>query len=138
MNSGDRQSRRRTSKLHGSFNIASGLWPLIHMRSFEAFTGAKTDKWLVRTVSGLLITVGAEQLRHPGNSQSAEVSRRLGIGTAATLAAIDLFYASRGRISAIYLLDAAIELAWIRRWLREPLTPGSRPRYSPEAGRQMP
>jgi hypothetical protein len=107
------------SRLHGSFNIASGLWPLIHMRSFEAVTGTKTDKWLVRTVAGLLITVGAEQLRHPVTGQSAAVSRRLGIGAAATAAAIDVFYACTGRISKIYLLDAVIEVWWIRRWLRE-------------------
>lgn len=119
VNSRQHPSTRDTAKLQGSFNIASGLWPLIHMRSFEAVTGAKADKWLVRTVSGLLVTIGAEQMRHPAISRSAGASRRLGIGTAATLAAIDILYASRGRISKIYLLDAAMELWWIRRWLRQ-------------------
>jgi hypothetical protein len=90
------------------------------MTSFEAVTGPKTDKWLVRTVAGLLITIGAEQLRRPGNSQDEAVARRLGIGTAATLAAIDVVYAAKGRISKIYLLDAAVELLWIRSWLRKP------------------
>lgn len=27
--------------------IASGLWPIVHMRSFEAVAGRKRDKWLV-------------------------------------------------------------------------------------------
>jgi hypothetical protein len=111
---------RDLSTLHGSYNIANGLWPLLHMRSFEALTGAKTDKWLVRTVSGLLITLGAEQLRQPGTPEYRAVSRRLGIGTAATLAAIDLYYGCTGRIRKIYLLDAALELWWIRNWLKRP------------------
>ena len=33
---------------------ATGLWPLMHMPSFEAVTDPKEDKWLVRTV-GVLV-----------------------------------------------------------------------------------
>lgn len=112
-------STRDLSRLQGSFNITSGLWPLVHMRSFEAITGTKKDKWLVRTVSGLLITVGAEQLRHARDPHGLAVAKRLGIGTAATLAAIDLVYGATGKISKIYLLDAAVELWWIRSLLRQ-------------------
>jgi hypothetical protein len=106
------------SRLQGSFNVASGLWPLLHMRSFEAVTGEKADKWLVRTVSGLLIAIGIVQSLSPDMPQDLVPARRLGIGTAATLAAIDLVYVTKRRISKIYLLDAAIELSWIRQWLR--------------------
>jgi hypothetical protein len=106
------------SRLQGSFNVVSGLWPLLHMRSFEAVTGEKTDKWLVRTVSGLLIAIGIVQSLSPDNPQGLAQARRLGIGTAATLTAIDLVYVAKRRISKIYLLDAAIELSWIRHWLR--------------------
>lgn len=38
----------------GLFYLTSGIWPLIDMPSFEAVTGRKTDKWLVKTV-GLLL-----------------------------------------------------------------------------------
>ncbi|HSV16298.1 MAG TPA: hypothetical protein VLI90_18690, partial [Tepidisphaeraceae bacterium] len=34
----------------------TGVWPIVHIKSFIAVTGPKTDIWLVRTV-GLLITV---------------------------------------------------------------------------------
>ncbi|UZX04359.1 hypothetical protein F8G81_18385 [Arthrobacter sp. CDRTa11] len=103
----------------GSFNLITGLWPLVHMRSFEAVSGPKTDKWLVRTVSGLLVTVGIVQLGSSNSPDGVRQARRLGIGTAATLAAIDLIYGGTGRISKIYLLDAAVELMWIRRWQRQ-------------------
>jgi hypothetical protein len=107
------------SRLQGSFNILSGLWPLVHMRSFEVVTGPKTDKWLVRTVSGLLVTIGTVQLLSGDDTQDVALAKRLGIGTAATLAAVDVVYAAKGRISKIYLLDAAVEILWIRRWQRK-------------------
>jgi hypothetical protein len=106
--------------LQGSFNVLSGLWPLVHMRSFEAVSGAKTDKWLVRTVSGLLISIGLEQLRAVTGTEGDDSARRLGIGTAATLAAIDLIYVGKGRISKIYLLDAVVETLILRGWLKTP------------------
>jgi hypothetical protein len=106
------------ARFQGSFNVINGLWPLVHMRSFEAVSGPKTDKWLVRTVSGLLITVGLEQL-HASSREETAAAKRLGIGAAATLAAIDLVYVANGRISRIYLLDATVELLIIRRWLRK-------------------
>lgn len=108
------------AKVQGSFNVVNGLWPLVHMSSFEAVSGPKTDKWLVRTVSGFLITIGLEQLRAASRPGGGAVAKRLGIGTAATLTAIDLVYVARRRISKVYLVDAAIELAIIRAWLRTP------------------
>jgi len=72
-------STRDVPRFQGSFNIASGLWPLIHMGSFEALTGAKTDKWLARTVSGLLITLGVEQLRGPVMPKAQQLPDALGL-----------------------------------------------------------
>jgi hypothetical protein len=45
-------------------------------------------------------------------------ARRLGVGTAAVLAAIDLVYVPARRISKMYLVDAAIEVGWIMAWCR--------------------
>ena len=108
------------TRFQSIFNIVNGLWPLVHMPSFEAVSGPKTDKWLVRTISGLLITIGVEQLRAASHPAGGGTAKRLGIGTAAPLTAIDLFYVAKGRISKVYLIDAAIELAIIRAWLRVP------------------
>lgn len=106
------------AKVQGTFNVVSGIWPLAHMRSFEAVSGPKTDKWLVRTVAGLLVTVGLAQLRAARDADSVGYAKLLGVGTAGTLVAIDLTYAVPGRISRIYLVDAAVELLLIRSWLR--------------------
>ena len=103
----------KTARAHGLFNLAGGLWPLVHMRSFEAVSGPKVDRWLVETVAGLMVVNGIVQL---SPRSSPHTSRTLGVGTALWLAAIDLRYASTGRISKVYLLDAAAELAWAAAW----------------------
>jgi hypothetical protein len=107
------------ARLHGVANAVGGLWPLLHLSSFEAVLGPKTDRWLVKTVSGLLIVNGLSQLTTKRTPDGIAQARRLGLGTAATLAAIDLVYAPTGRISKMYLLDAAIEIGWILAWIRQ-------------------
>lgn len=110
-------SARSVARAQGVFYVASGVWPLIHFGSFEAVTGPKTDRWLVQTVSGLLMTNGLAQLAWSGAPEGRRVVGVIGAGTAGTLAAIDLLHAPRGRIRRVYLLDAAAELAWLAAWL---------------------
>lgn len=102
---------------HGLLYVVSGLWPLISMRTFTWVTGPKVDLWLVKTV-GLLITVAGGVLTWAGlrRNQAPEVMA-LGVGTAAALAAVDVNYALRGRISRIYLLDALFESSLIAAWI---------------------
>lgn len=104
------------ARLHGLFNLAGGVWPLVHLPSFEAVLGPKADRWLVRTVAGLMVVNGVTQLTAAPTPEALASSRRLGIGTAATLAAIDVRYAPTGRISRMYLVDAVLELAWVAAW----------------------
>jgi hypothetical protein len=109
------------AKAHGAFNIAGGLWPLLHLRSFEGMFGPKTDRWLEYTVAGLLTAIGYAQ-RRAGTPGDWHHARRLGVGTAGTLLLIDLVYVPQGRIRRTYLIDAAAEAALILGWVlvREP------------------
>lgn len=96
-----------------AYYILTGLWPIVHMGSFEAITGPKVDDWLVRMVGLLAATIGitlAVALR--ARRLGPEV-RTLAILSALSFAAVDLWYALTGRISAIYLADAAVELALV-------------------------
>ena len=100
----------------GAFYVATGVWPFVSMRSFEAVTGPKPEPWLVKTVGGLISVVG-------GVLASAGLQRRvtrelawLGAGSAAVLAGIDLWYVGRRRISPVYLLDAAAEAIIAAGW----------------------
>lgn len=105
-------------RAQGAYNLLSGAWPLVHMRSFEAASGPKTDRWLVRTVAGLLVTNGAVQLMTGSSAEALAQARRIGLGTAATMAAVDTVHGGTGRISRRYLLDALVELGWLAAWAR--------------------
>lgn len=103
---------------HGLFNVLGGLWPLLHMSSFQAVLGPKTDRWLVRTVAGLMIANGWTQLQAGRSGEGLPQARRVGLGTALTLGAIDIAYGVPGRISRVYLVDAALEVGWVLAWSR--------------------
>ncbi|MDX9971528.1 MAG: hypothetical protein RBU21_00920 [FCB group bacterium] len=103
--------------LQGIYYAASGIWPVVSMTTFLAVTGPKTDLWLVRTV-GLMLAVEGVALAFAG------VRRRitpetviLGMGTALVLAGADIFYAAIDRISAVYFLDAGVQLALVAGWI---------------------
>lgn len=108
-------SRLWVARAHGAFNALGGLWPLLHMRSFEAVLGPKTDRWLVRTVAGLMLTNGLVQLTAK-SPDGLERAAAIGVGTALTLGAVDVGYAPRGRISRVYLMDAVAECGWLAAW----------------------
>jgi hypothetical protein len=93
----------------------------MHLRSFEKVFGPKTDRWLVRTVAGLLVVNGLTQVAASSTGAGRRHAGLLGAGTAAVLATIDLAYAPRGRISTMYLVDAAVEIGWIIAWSRAEL-----------------
>jgi hypothetical protein len=57
------------------------------------------------------------QLRAAPSADGLAAARRTGLGTAATLATIDLLYAPGGRISRMYLLDALVECGLITAWI---------------------
>ena len=105
---------RRIPVLQGVYFLATGVWPLLSMRTFEAVTGPKVDRWLVKTVGVLVAVIGASLLadaRRPSRG-----SQVLGVGSAAALGGVDVVYSLGGRISKIYLLDAVVEALLITLW----------------------
>lgn len=109
-------ARDRLAVAQGVYFAATGIWPLLHMPSFEAITGRKTDRWLVRTVGALIGVVGGVLVSAGRRGRTTPEIRALAVGTAAALAAVDVFYVGRRRIPPVYLLDAAAEMALIAAW----------------------
>ena len=101
-----------------AYYMATGVWPLVSPRSFQAVTGRKHDFWLAQTagvliaVTGLTLAVASRE----GSLRSA-TARTLAIGSAAGLAAVDVVFVARRRISPIYLADAVAELGIVAGWL---------------------
>ena len=102
--------------LQGGFYLLTGLWSLVSPRTFQMVTGPKKDYWLVRTV-GILVSVIGGVLALAGlRGQSTREVPLLAVGSALGLGAIDVVYATKGRISKVYLLDAAVEAALVAAW----------------------
>lgn len=119
-------ARRKFAQLQGAFFVVSGVWPIVHIRSFEQVTGPKVDRWLVKTVGALISVIGGALL--DGASRKEGPSTDLitaAAGSAAALAVVDVVYVARRRISPIYLLDAVVELGIVACWAA--LLRGERP-----------
>ena len=104
------------SLAQSAFYVITGIWPILHMGSFQKVTGPKTDLWLVKT-AGTLITVIGGVIGLAGYRR--RVTPEIGLlaaGCAAGLGAIDVVYVAKKRISPIYLLDALAEAGLITLW----------------------
>ena len=102
--------------VQGWFYVATGVWALVDLDTFMAVTGPKTDLWLVKTVGALVTVIGIVLLSAGWRRRVTREILLLGIGAALSLATIDVVYASAGRISKIYLLDAVAEVGLAAAW----------------------
>jgi hypothetical protein len=108
------QWRRRLLAIQSAYYLLTGIWPILHLPSFEAVTGPKIDDWLVHMV-GLLaaaigLVLGSATVRNRVRSPDVVL---LAATSAAAFAAIDLGYGLTGRIAPVYLLDAAVQICLI-------------------------
>ena len=108
----------RLARLQAIFYIVTGVWPFVSIRSFEAVTGPKVDRWLVKTVGALVTVIGAALALASRRKQLAPELVVVAAGSAAALAAIDTVYVAKRRISPVYLLDAVTEIAIVAGWAR--------------------
>jgi len=106
----------------GTYYVLTGVWSLVHIRSFQAVTGPKTDLWLVKTVGVLVLAIGGVLCSAGLRRQAAPEIPSLAVGSAVGLAGIDVVYVARRRIARIYLLDALAEclfaVFWGLTWFR--------------------
>jgi hypothetical protein len=100
----------------GAYYVATGLWPIVHLRSFEAVTGPKPEGWLVKMVGALAACIGGALFAASRSGRITPELRGLALGAAASFAAVDVWYVARRRIAPIYLMDALPELAALGFW----------------------
>jgi hypothetical protein len=94
--------------------VISGLWPIVHLRSFMAVTGRKHEGWLVQTFGLFIAATGAGLWPRDRGSRPAQ--ERMAVAGALSLAAADVFFVMRRRISPTYLADALAEIGLVA-WL---------------------
>lgn len=103
--------------VQGIYFLVFGIWPIIHMNSFLRITGPKIDLWLVKTVGMLLVVIGAVLVFAYYQAEINSAIVFLAIGSALSLAVVELIYVAKRVIFPIYLADAVVELALITWWL---------------------
>jgi hypothetical protein len=101
----------------------TGVWPIVHLRSFMAVTGPKVDYWLVKTVGVLVTVIGLAIVLAAMRGQFGVEIFVLAAGSAAALGAVDIVYVAKRVIPKIYLTDAVAEAilvaAWLLLWWRQ-------------------
>ena len=106
-------ANHRIRRIQGAYYLATGVWPLIHRRSFEAISGKKRDFWLAETVGAITAAVGLTLALAGKREDASPEITLLGFGTAAGFAAVDFAHGLERRISAVYLIDGVLQLAII-------------------------
>lgn len=106
---------RYLRNVHGVYLLIGGAWPLLHLRSFEAITGPKSDDFLVRSVALLLLLAGSillAQRKAPFERSAVQMA----MGTSFSLGCVAVISALGGWIWKIYLIDGAIHLLFVLAW----------------------
>ena len=106
----------------GVFYVVTGLWPIIHLRSFEAITGRKRKEgWIAKSMGGLIAAVGVALIAGSLEKRQSAALRVLGMGSAIALGVADLVFAKQhkthNRNQTAYYADAAAEGAALAGWI---------------------
>ena len=96
--------------LQAAYYLLTAVWPIVHMRSFVAVTGPKTDLWLVRTVGILILLIACTLFLGASQAVISPETILLSLGSAICLAGVDVYYVMRAVIRPMYLLDATTEI----------------------------
>lgn len=107
----------RAALAHGAYLIATGAWPIVHLRSFAWVTGPKPEGWLAKAVGACMVNIGSTLVVAGLRGKVSRELRLLGISTALTFASMDVYYALiRRRIKPTYLFNAAGQVACALLW----------------------
>jgi hypothetical protein len=104
---------RRILLIHGLYLAVTGLWPIVHLRSFMWVTGPKTDVWLVKTVGLLIFYTSLCLLYSWYRSRYSTLIFLLAVTNAFAFAFIDIYYASEHVICKVYLIDACAQMFFL-------------------------
>ena len=102
--------------VQGMYFLVTGLWPILHMKSFLMITGPKTDLWLVKTMGVILAVIGGVLLLAQATGAINPPVIALAIGAGLGLAIVEMIYVSKRVISPVYLGDAAVEILLAIGW----------------------
>ncbi|MEC3881667.1 hypothetical protein [Parapedobacter sp. 10938] len=97
--------------IQGIYFVVTGMWPLLNIASFITATGPKQDTWLVEMVGLLSASIGLTYIVTSLRKRPLPIL--LGYAVSLSFLIMDIMYVTSGEIDQIYLLDAAIQAAFI-------------------------
>jgi len=100
----------------GCYFLIAGIWPLLHIKSFQKVTGRKTDLWLVKTVGVLVIVIGAGLIVAGFRQRFAPELILIAMASVLGLMVVDLVHAFKRVLSPIYVLEAVLEAGFLVWW----------------------
>lgn len=103
--------------VQGGYYLLTGVWSLVHIQSFIAVTGPKTDVWLVKTVGVLVSVIGLSLLLMGIRGEVDPGLVLVAAGSAIGLLVIEVAYALQRVIGVIYLADALLEAVFVAWWV---------------------
>jgi hypothetical protein len=103
---------RLVAYAQGGYYLVTGVWPLLHIRSFEWVTGPKVDRWLVKVAGALISVIGSAIGVASWRRRLTPEIALLAMGSSVALATVDVVYVARRRIRWVYQLDAVVQ-AWL-------------------------
>jgi hypothetical protein len=86
---------------------------VVNIYSFELISGPKTDDWLVKMVGLLAASIGLALLVAARRGRPSAEAIVLGVASALSFMAIDVFYVLNGTLLEVYLLDALLEICLV-------------------------
>jgi hypothetical protein len=101
----------------GFYTFATAVWALIDIESFMVVTGPKTDIWLVKTVSVVLVPIGVSLILPAFFPSTFWQPFVIGALSAVGLAMIDFYYSSNDIISDIYFWDGILQCLFLLCWI---------------------
>ncbi len=108
---------RALAAAQGVYFALTGVWPIVHIQSFMAVTGPKTDLWLVRLVGAMITVVGVILLDAARRGRLDRGVWALGFWMPVVLGTVDVIYVANRTIPPVYLLDAGAEAVLVAWWL---------------------
>jgi hypothetical protein len=99
------------------YYLLTAAWGLLDIQSFMEATGPKTDVWLVKTVSLLLLAISFSFIANLFIKTNPFPVAILSIACCISLAAIDFYYSSKKIISFIYSIDGIVEIILLAFWI---------------------
>src|SRR5215212_8853193 len=99
--------------IQGIYTFLTAVWPIVHIESFMEVSGYKTDVWLVKTVSILLLAISVCFLLATISRQINIPVSVLALFVAIGMAYVDFYYALNDTIWNIYMADGVVEILFV-------------------------